>query len=412
MTFAQHYGVLAAILAFLLLPAARAAQTPGVLLHAELKERFVAADVLVPVDLAAWEAALAEWESDPAWPGAKEAAEAVSGLRRGLAGADPAAVEESVRGLAAVFDIRQPGDDALAGRYEALRASLHGAAVTLEPETERLRGADGAPLDKDGWRTHLEKLPAEVRRRLFTVFGARCGVGERPPLDPLAVVAKKKAAPKPAAAPVVAALVPKKAAAPKPKRAFAQPVVARAGPKAEALAREMKALRTALDAPSLAGRLTEPDKEALLKAWEKALDAAVADDGKTDHALAVNALRDLSAAAGPAAASWGFVAAASYNLGSDLGPKAALAAVLAKTGTALSAGRLFSKAMTLAGQQAAPKDEKTLSHLIKDGTALESAAAGWAGGLPNPKKADPIQGTVKTFKLESTVSKFRGYFGL
>lgn len=411
MTFAQHYIVLAALLTLALLPAARAVQTPGVILHAELKVRFVAADVLVPVDLASWEAALAEWESDPAWEGAKGTAEAVSTLRRGLTGPETGAVEGSVRALAAVFDIRQPGDDALAGRYEALRASLHGDGVTLEPETERLRGPDGAPLDKDDWRTHLEKLPAEARRRLFTVFGAKCGIGERPPLDPMAVVAKKKAAPKPAPAPVVAALIPKKAAAPKPKAFERRPVVARPGPKAEALAREMKALRTALDAPALAGRLTEPDKEALLKAWEKALDAAIADDGKTDHALAVNALRDLTAAAGPAASSWGFVAAASYNLGSDFGPKAALAAVFAKTGTTLSAGRLFSKAMTLAGQQAAPKDEKTLSNLIKDGTALESAAAGWAGGLPNPKKAAPFQGTVKTFKLEGTVSKMRGLFG-
>lgn len=398
-----------ALLATLLAPSwAAGDRTPGVLLTGNLKSQFVAADVLVPVDLARWEEAVAEWTHDPAWEGAKEAAAGVGLLRRGLAGKDPAAVEEAVRIMADSFDIGQPGDDALVGRYEALRASLTGAGVTLEPETERFRGADGAPLDGDDWRTHLEKLPPEARRRLFTVFGAASGIGEKPPADPLAYVPKKKAAPKP----VVVAKAPasKKAAAPKPK-ALA-PVIAKAGPKAAAIAREMKTLRTALDAPSVGGRLGEPDKEAILKAWEKALDSAVADDGKTDHALAVNGLRELTAAASTGAARWGFVAAASYNLGSDLGPKAALAAVFAKTGTQLGAGRLYSKAMTLAGLKAAEKDEKSLGALINDGTALESAAAGWAGALPNAKKSDAFAGTVKTFKLEGTVNKFRGYFGL
>lgn len=405
----QHYGVLAALLAALLVPAAAASETPGALLAGKLRAQLIAADVLVPVDLARWEAAVAEWTHDPAWAGAKDAAAGVSALRRGLTGPDPAALEDGVRALAEAFDIPQPGDDALAARYEALRASLVLAGVNLEPETERFRGADGAPLDDDDWRGHLEKLPPDVRRRLFTVFGKACGVGETAPADPMAYVPKKKATPK-AAAPVAAAPKPKKAAPPKPK--LPQPVVAKAGPKAEAVAREMKALRTALDAPSLAARLAEPDKAELLKAWEKALEAGVADDGKVDHALAVNGLRELTAKAGPAAARWGFIAAATYNLGSDLGPKAALAAVLAKTGTELSANRLLSKAMVLAGAATAPKDEKALGAAIKDGTALESAAAGWAGGLPNPKKSDPFQGTVKTFKLEGTVNKFRGFLGL
>lgn len=398
-----------ALLACLLAPSwAAGDRTPGVLLTANLKTQLIAADILVPVDLARWEEAVAEWTHDPAWEGAREAAGGVAALRRGLAGTDAAAVEDAVRVLADAFDIGQPGDDALVGRYEALRASLAGAGVTLEPETERFRGADGAPLDGDDWRTHLEKLPPEARRRLFTVFGAACGIGEKAPTDPLAYVPKKKSAPKP----VVAAQAPppKKAAPAKPK-ALA-PVIAKAGPKAEAVAREMKALRTALDAPSLKGRIAEADKEAVLKAWEKALDSGVADDGKTDHSLAVNGLRELTAAASTAAARWGFVAAAVYNLGSDLGPKAALAAVFAKTGTQLGAGRLYSKAMTLAGMKAADKDEKTLSALINDGTALESAAAGWAGALPNAKKSDAFAGTVKTFKLEGTVNKFRGYFGL
>jgi hypothetical protein len=401
--------MLAALLAGILASASAADRTPGALLTRELSARFVAADLLTPTDLAKWEAAAAEWTHDPAWEGAKGAAEGAAALRRGLTGPDPAALEEGVRNLAGAFDIRQPGDDALAARYEALRLSLSVAGVVLEPETGRFRGPDGAPLDQDDWRAHLEKLPPDVRRRLYTVFGSACGVGEKPPVDPLAYVPKKKAPPK--AAPVVVKAPPRKKAAPAPKPTLA-PVVAKAGPKAEAVAREMKALRTALDAPALAARLAEADKAELLKAWEKALDAAVSDEGKVDHSLAVNALRDLTAPASPTAARWGFIAAATYNLGSDLGPKAALAVVLAKTGTQLSAGRLFSKAMVLAGAQAAPKDEKALGAAIKDGTALESASAGWSAALPNPKKSNPLDGTVKTFKLESTVNKFRGYFGL
>ncbi|TBR18451.1 hypothetical protein EPO15_15200, partial [bacterium] len=227
----------AALLLAGVLAASAAPETPGALLTAKLKKQLVAADILVPVDLAPWEAAVSEWTSDPSWEGAKEAAGGVSSLRRGLTGADPAAVEEGVRTLAEAFDIQQPGDDALAARYEALRASLAGAGANLEPETERFRGADGAPLDEDDWRAYREKLPLEVRRRLFTVFGAACGVGEHPPTDPLAYVPKKKAAPK--AAPVAKAPAPKKAAPPKPKAAA--PVIAKAGPKEEAVAREMKA---------------------------------------------------------------------------------------------------------------------------------------------------------------------------
>lgn len=393
---------------------ASAAETPGTLLAAKLRARFIAADVLVPLDLAPWEAAVSEWTHDPAWDGAKEAAADVARLRRALAGPDLAAVEETVAALAKAFDIRQPGSGALAGRYEALRTALHGDGVAPEPEIERFRLPDGRPLDDADWRKYRETLPPEARRRLFTVFGALCGVGEKPPADPLAVVAKKTAPPKAAPAVKAAAKLVKKPVAPKPqaKAPPLRPVIAKAGPKAETVAREMKVLSRVLDGPPLAGRLDEPKKEALLKAWEKALDAAVSDDGKADYALAVNDLRELTATADPAVARWGFVAAASYNLGSDLGPKAALAAVFAKTGTALSAGRLISKALTLAGAQTAPKDEKPLSALIKDGTALESAAAGWAGGLPNAKKANPVAGTVKTFKLEGTVSKLRGYFGI
>lgn len=394
--------------------AASAAETPGALLAGKLKAQFIAADVLVPLDLAPWEAAVSEWTHDPAWEGAKEAAADVARLRRALAGPDPAAVEEAVAALAKAFDIRQPGSGALAGRYEALRAALTSDGAAPEPEIERFRLPDGRPLDDADWRKYRESLPTEARRRLFTVFGALCGVGEKPPADPLAVIAKTTAPPKAAQVVKAAAKAVKKAAAPKPqaKAPTLRPVIAKAGPKAETVARELNVLRRVLDGPPLAGRVDEPKKEALLKAWEKALDAAVSDDGKADYGLAVNGLRELTAAADPAVARWGFVAAASYNLGSDLGPKAALAAVFAKTGTALSAGRLISKALTLTGAQAAPKDEKPLSVLIKDGTALESAAAGWAGGLPNAKKANPVAGTVKTFKLEGTVSKFRGYFGI
>ena len=401
--------MLALYLALALAPAAFAAQTPGVQLTGRLRAQLIAADVLVPTDLAKWEAAVAEWTEDPAWPAAKKAAEDVGALRRALTGSDPAALEEAVGVLTDALDVPQPGDDALAARYEALRAALLGAGVLLEPETERFRGADGAPLDADDWTRFRETLPPNVRRNLFTVFGAACGVGEKPPLDPLAYVAKKRKIEVPKAAPVVKA-APKKAAPPKPKPAA--PVISKATPKEEAIARELKALRVALDAPALALRVAEPEKAELLKAWEKVLGSAVSEDATVDFPLAVNGLREITTTGSTTAARWGFVVAAAFNLGSDFGPKATLTAVLAKTGTTVSAGRLYAKAMELAGAARAPADGRTLSAAIKEGTALEAAAVDWAGTLPNPKKSNAFAGAVKTFKLESTVNKLRGMFGL
>lgn len=402
----------AAALAFLLALPSAAADTPGTRLAALTRARFIAAAVLLPTDLEKWRESSARWgTADPDFPGALAAAEGLEALRRGLVAGDPEALEDGVRELAAAFDIGQPGDDALAARYEALRLSLSQGGVTLEPETGRMRGADGGPLDEKDWKAHLEKLPLEARRRLVTVFGAGAGIGAEPPKDPLAYVPKKKAAKAVAKAPAAAA--PPKAAGPKAAApASAAPKAAPAGPKADAVAKEVERLQAALELPG--PNLPAPDRAVLFAAWRKALDAAVSEEGKVDYPLAVNAFAELAAASGTwtPAGRWGRTAAAAYNLGSDLGPRAAMVAAFARNGGGVSAEHLITKAMALTGAAAAPKDQKGLGAAIKDATAVESAAAGWAGALPNAKKADPIRGTVKTFKLEGAVGRLRGLFGL
>ena len=406
-------GALFALLLAAAVPGARAA-TPGSSLVEHLRRRLTGADVRVPVDLAPYEASAAAWPTaDPDWERAKEAAEGLEDVRTGLVGDDAGALEEGVRALVEALEVPPPGDDALAARYESLRRSLNGVGASLEPETGRMRAADGGPLDEKDWRSHLEYVPLEVRRRLVTLFGAEAGIGAEPPKDSLAIVARK-AAPKPVAAPVARRVVlPKHVAkaAPKPAAKAAKAAPAALGPKAAALAKAIKELSIALDAPSLSAHIELADKSKLLSAWQRALDAATKDDGTTDFGMAVNGLRDLLPGATPEAR-WAKTAAASYNLGSDLGPQAALAAVLVKTGTQISAGRLFAKAMGFAGAAPAPKaDEPALGDAVRKAMLIESAAAGWAGSLPNPKKSDAINGTLKTLRLDGTVRDLRRSLG-
>lgn len=409
-----------AVFAFLILhhiqqpiPAAAAVDTPGALLAREAKRRLISADILVPVDMSGWERAEAAWENDPSWTPAKEAVESLDELRKALVGDDEDPVEEIVRALAGRFDLPPPGDDVLAARYEALRAALNKSGASLEPETDRLRGADGAPLDERDWRVHLEALPAESRRRLFTVFGASSGIAATPPKDPLAIVAKKPAAPKVESKPTIARLPQKPAPPPKKAKALDAPALALPGPKSVAMTKLIKALRGALDAPSLSTVFKEDDKGLILAAWEKALEGTTDDAGKTDFGAAVNGLRDLLAkvAAAPPGR-WGATAAASYNLGSDLGPRAALAAAFATKGAKLGAQRLISSALALGGGVSKPKDEAPIGKALDHAVAVESAAATWAASLPNAKTFAPVAGTIKTFKLEGAVKSFKGIFGL
>ncbi|MBI3298435.1 MAG: hypothetical protein HYZ75_09750 [Elusimicrobia bacterium] len=397
--------MLSAVLAVLLAAPAGAASTPGVLLRGEVKRRLIAADLLKPIDMARWEAAEAQWPSDPAWDGARKAAEGLAEFRGALTYADAESLEEGLRTLAQALDVESPGDDALAARYEPLRAKLLEDGVNLEPETERLRGPDGAPLDAKDWSTRLEDVPPAVRRNLFTVFGPACGIAKDAPKDPLLLVAKPKKAAK--AKPAAAEKTEKpalKTAVKKPR--LPDPVIARPGPKSDALSAAIKTLRAALDSPSLADKLKEPDKEALLKNWEKALEATTDDTGKTDWGNAVNGFKELLPNA------WTKTAAATFNLGSDLGPKATLAAAFAASGARLGAERLITGALALAGQAKKPENQPGLGKAIDKSIAVETSAAAWAGSLPNPKKSNPVDGTVKTFKLEGAVRGFKGLFGI
>ncbi len=408
-------GTLFALLLAAAAPGARAA-TPGSSLLEVLRRRFTAADVRVPLDLSRHEASAASWPTaDPDWERAKESAGGLEEVRSGLVGDDADALEEGVRALAEALEIAPPGDDALAARYEALRESLNGVGASLEPETRRMRAREGGPLDDKDWRAHIEYVPLDVRRRLVTLFGPGAGIGAEPPKDPLAIIIAKKAAPKPAPPPVARRVaLPKHAAKPAPRAAAAKAekaAPAALGPKAAALAKAIKELGIALDAPSLAAHIQAADKAKLLSAWQRALEASTKDDGTTDFGMAVNGLRDLLPGPSPEAR-WARTAAASYNLGSDLGPQAALAATLVKTGTEVSAGRFFAKALSLAGAAPAPKaDEPALGDAVRKAMAVESAAAGWAGSLPNPKKSDAINGTLKTLRLDGAVRDLRRSLG-
>lgn len=396
-----------ALLLLLALPA-RAAETPGTGLARLVERRFVAADLLEPLDTAKWDEAAAAWPvSDPAWLPAKGAADGLRALRAGLVGPDEEAVEEGAAALGEALGLDPAGTAALVSRYAALRAALHAAGASLEPETERLRRPDGAPVYESDWKAHLEAVPLPVRKSLVASFGAASGLSAEPPKDLLAVVPKP-----PRVRPPAEAAKPKAAPAPKPARKAPAPEAkaAPAGPKSEAMTKSIKSLRTALDAPALAASLKEADKEAVLAAWEKALNGNTGPDGAINHPAAVNALRELCAASTPAGR-WAATAAAAYHLGSDLGPKAALAAAFAQKGAVLGAQRLMSEAMALTGAAARPKDQPAFGAAFNQAMALDTAAAGWAGALPNARKANPIDGTVKTFKLEGTVNKLRGYLG-
>ena len=394
------------LLLLLALPAG-AYETPGSGLARVVERRFVAADLREPIETAKWDEAAAAWPvTDPAWAPAKGAAEGLKSLRAGLVGDDPEAVEEGAERLGAALGLDPAGVAALVSRYEALRASLNSAGASIEPETDRLRRPDGAPVYESDWKAHLESLPLPVRKSLVAAFGPAAGLSAEPPKDPLALAAKpppprKTEPPKARPAPAPKAVRP-----PVPAEAKARP----ATPQSEATAKSIKALRAALDAPSLSASLGEQDKTAILACWEKALSGAVAQDGAVDHAKAVNAMRDACSASG-AAARWAATAAATYNLGSELGPKAALAAAFAKKGATLGAERLISSALALTGAAATPKDQPAFAAAFNQSMALDTAAAGWAGALPNASKANPIDGTVKTLKLEGAVKSLKGIFG-
>lgn len=404
----QHYGVTCALLLALALPAG-AYETPGTGLRRLVERRFVAADLLEPVETAKWEEAAAAWPvTDSAWAPARAQAQGLRALREGLVGDDEEAVADGAERLGSALGLPPAGVAALVSRYAALRASLTAARTSIEPETGRLRRPDGAPVYPSDWKAHLESVPLGVRKSLMASFGAAAGLAAEPPKDPLLAAAKPPAPPKARAAPK-----PKPAAAPpKPvrKAPAPEPKVRSAGPKSDAMAKSIKALRGALDAPALAALLKEADKEAVLSCWERALSGAAGEDGAVDHSKAVNAMRELCAPPAPAGR-WAATAAATYNLGSELGPKAALAAAFAQKGVALGAERLISSAMALTGAGPKPKDQPAFGAAFNQAMALDTAAAGWAGALPNAKKANPVDGTVKTFKLEGAVKSLKGMFG-
>ncbi|MDE2292062.1 MAG: hypothetical protein KGL53_08260, partial [Elusimicrobia bacterium] len=87
------------------------------------------------------------------------------------------------------------------------------------------------------------------------------------------------------------------------------------------------------------------------------------------------------------------------------------AAALLSVGAKVGAERLISGALALAGTIPKPKDQPGLGEEVRGGAAVESAAAAWAGSLPNAKRSDPVHGTVKALGLQGTLRSLRGRFG-